>query len=971
MKIQKLTIHNVASIEDATIDFETSPLADSEVFLITGKTGAGKSTILDAICLALYADTPRLDDTKMEGGTKDVDKSISIDDPRQLMRRNTAEAWVSLTFVGNNGVHYKAIWSVARANKKITGNLQRKDWSWENLDKGTIVDKDVEIKAEIKVAIGLDFDQFCRTTLLAQGEFTRFLNSRDEEKAKILEKITGVDVYSKIGAKVFEVTSQKKQAWETAQQLVEGTHTLSEEEILTKQEEVQTLDAQYEASKQQLDQDKTKLQWIKDDAEYTTKLASATKEKEEAVAKTESEDFKDKVTLVGQWNETIEARNWMIAKQRAENNKTQQQNALLSLKSNFVCVLEGLAFAEQEKRNVEAKRNELPEVKPEIQEQIATQLKDLRNQRDRDKELLQNIATVFERREIYAREKERKAKAAKALEESKAVIEKKQQEMDGMEPKVHDAKVKMDACKEVLDKQSDTIHKFAQTLRQRLQVGDICPVCRQEIKNELPHEDELNQLVESLSKSFAEAEMVYNDIVAKKNKLSAELQADIRSFNTAKENYDNDRSVADAVKRVVDGCKACGVETIDENTPKVLEALKSQTEASLKGLNAKIEELEEKTRVCQKMLNQRQLLDLQLSKITDTCKMTMEVVEDTVKLVPDWKPLSPAVSMENPDVLRKANEVQRKTSYALAQLKQADDAIAENGQQLEAFLIEHPDINMERLSVLNGYSSQTIGEMNALILEARNKVLTTLILTEEAAKTMEEHRRVKPELTEDDGAESLALRIANGEKTIHEIIEKKGAANQELRLDEQNKKHLGQLIADAEKKRNDYLKWARMNQFIGDSTGNKFRKIAQSYVLSSLIYSANGYMKTLTDRYTLKVIPGTFVILIEDAYQGYASRAASTISGGESFLVSLSLALALSDIGQRLAVDTLFIDEGFGTLSGEPLQNAVNTLRTLHNKAGRHVGIISHVEELKEQIPVQIQVNQEGNESKSSVVVVS
>ena len=87
-------------------------------------------------------------------------------------------------------------------------------------------------------------------------------------------------------------------------------------------------------------------------------------------------------------------------------------------------------------------------------------------------------------------------------------------------------------------------------------------------------------------------------------------------------------------------------------------------------------------------------------------------------------------------------------------------------------------------------------------------------------------------------------------------------------------------------------------------------------------------------------------------------------------MVSLSLALALSDIGQRLAVDTLFIDEGFGTLSGEPLQHAVNTLRSLHNKAGRHVGIISHVEELKERIPVQIRVEQEGNLSSSQVVIV-
>lgn len=129
-------------------------------------------------------------------------------------------------------------------------------------------------------------------------------------------------------------------------------------------------------------------------------------------------------------------------------------------------------------------------------------------------------------------------------------------------------------------------------------------------------------------------------------------------------------------------------------------------------------------------------------------------------------------------------------------------------------------------------------------------------------------------------------------------------------------------------------------------------------------------MKTLTDRDTLHVEPGTFVISLEDAYQGFVRRAATTISGGESFLVSLSLALALSDMGSQLSVDTLFIDEGFGTLSGEPLQHAINTLQSLRAQSGRHVGIISHVEELQERIPVQIQVRQEGNNSFSTVHVV-
>ena len=196
MKLQKLTIHNIASIEDAEIDFEAQPLVDSEVFLITGKTGAGKTTILDAICLALFANTPRLFGSMMEGNTKDAEKNITIKDPRQLMRRNTGEAYVALTFTGSNGVAYEATWAVARARKKVTGNLQDKTWHLRNLQTNATINRDAEIKAEIKAAIGLDFSQFCRTTMLAQGEFTRFLNSKDEEKAAILEKITGVDIYA-------------------------------------------------------------------------------------------------------------------------------------------------------------------------------------------------------------------------------------------------------------------------------------------------------------------------------------------------------------------------------------------------------------------------------------------------------------------------------------------------------------------------------------------------------------------------------------------------------------------------------------------------------------------------------------------------------------------------------------------------------------------------------------------------------
>ncbi len=122
MIINKLTIHNIASICDAEIDFNSPPLSNADVFLISGKTGAGKSTVLDCICVALYNATPRLDNKSHR--TENLDDGIKESDIRNLMRRNTSEASVKLEFKGANGIEYVAHWYVRRARKKTTGNLQ-------------------------------------------------------------------------------------------------------------------------------------------------------------------------------------------------------------------------------------------------------------------------------------------------------------------------------------------------------------------------------------------------------------------------------------------------------------------------------------------------------------------------------------------------------------------------------------------------------------------------------------------------------------------------------------------------------------------------------------------------------------------------------------------------------------------------------------------------------------------------------
>lgn len=970
MKIQQLTIHNLASFEDASIDFEATPLADCEVFLITGQTGAGKSTILDAICLALYADTPRLDGTLMDGGTKDGDNNVAIDDPRQLMRKNTGEAFASLTFTGSNGIHYKATWSVARAYKKPTGKLQPKEWIWENLDTGKQLTKDAEIRKEIESAIGLDFEQFRRTTLLAQGEFTRFLNSPDKDKADILEKITGVDIYSKIGKKIFETTSKKKTDWDTAQKLADATPNPSEDDIALKQEEIKALEAQRAAYGRLQDKDKKKLQWIKTDQDLLEQLTAAEKAYCDAFGETESETFKAKETLVRQWDDTIEARGWLRARKEAEAEADRQKDALVTLAREYADVLGGYESAKQEKQKTEAERDKLPKVNPEEEAKVKQQLTDLRKQRDDARDMLQNIGTACERIESYTTARDLREQRGKALEKTLAEIKTKKAESTDMEPMLQAAKVKMDTCKEMLDRQSDTIDKFAQTIRQRLKVGDVCPVCRQTITGKLPHEEELAQLVEGLRSAFAEAESAYKDLEKKKNKLDAEIQAATRAYQRDKEAFDKDDSVTVAKKKVVEACKACGIETIEKTTPEMLKSLRAQKGDAIQELETKISELEKQVAAYQEAAKERSNFEIKLASMTSLCNLVEETLKGILQLKPGWGTLTSTVVKEMPDLLKKASDVKSKTSSALDRLKQAEDAIMRNTQQLDAFLINHEDIDMERLVALDAYAPQVISTEKSSIDRVRNSVLKAKTLKEEASEKQKEHRSARPELTEDDTVETLGARIKDCETTMTGLVEKKGSLSQALITDESNRKRHGQLKTDAEKKKADYEKWERMNQYIGDATGNKFRKIAQSYVLSSLIHSANSYMSTLTDRYTLKVTPGTFVITIEDAYQGFASRAASTISGGESFLVSLSLALALSDIGQRLAVDILFIDEGFGTLSGEPLQNAVNTLRTLHNKAGRRVGIISHVEELKNKNLVQILVEQDGkNSSRSNIKI--
>jgi exonuclease SbcC len=203
-------------------------------------------------------------------------------------------------------------------------------------------------------------------------------------------------------------------------------------------------------------------------------------------------------------------------------------------------------------------------------------------------------------------------------------------------------------------------------------------------------------------------------------------------------------------------------------------------------------------------------------------------------------------------------------------------------------------------------------------------------------------------------AEQLQLLL----RQIKALNERQGELRAQLQGDQQRRASQQALLAQISQQQADYDLWQQLNSLIGAADGAKYRKFAQGLTLDHLVYLANQQLQRLHGRYQLaRRSSGELELEVVDTWQGDVVRDCKTLSGGESFLVSLALALALSDlVSHKTSIDSLFLDEGFGTLDGETLEVALDALDAL-NASGKMIGVISHVEALKERIAVQLKVH--------------
>ncbi|HCT04871.1 MAG TPA: chromosome segregation protein SMC [Pseudomonas sp.] len=317
------------------------------------------------------------------------------------------------------------------------------------------------------------------------------------------------------------------------------------------------------------------------------------------------------------------------------------------------------------------------------------------------------------------------------------------------------------------------------------------------------------------------------------------------------------------------------------------------------------------------------------------------------------------------DASKQLQEIHNALIQLAADLKaqqEREQALQAEQQTLASRLSEwralHPELDDAGLDRLLAYDDTQVSQLRQQLQHSEKTVEQAKVLLQERehllAKHQAQHNGNLDAEALDSALASLNQQLADSEKLVAEL---RARQSEDQRRQDANQAFAEQITQAYD----EWQRWARLNALIGSATGDTFRKIAQAYNLDLLVHHANVQLRQLVRRYRLKRGGSMLGLLVMDTEMGDELRSVHSLSGGETFLVSLALALGLASMASStLKIESLFIDEGFGSLDPESLQLAMDALDGLQAQ-GRKVAVISHVQEMHERIPVQIQVKRQGN----------
>lgn len=982
MKILAIRGRNLASLEgEFEADFTSEPLLSAGIFAISGPTGAGKSTILDAMCLALFARTPRTDQAK-ENNVKlrDVNEEVlPQSDPRFLLRRGTASGYAEVDFLALNGHRYRSRWSVGRARDKENGRLQSPRVTLHNIDKeeeeqGTRS----ELQARVVELIGLTFEQFTRSVLLAQNDFSTFLKAEQGEKASLLEKLTGTELYSAISRTIFEKNAVAKEAYDKIQARIQGIELLTEEV----EQELQARLKESETSLLALEKAKAEQQTLQEAVKSTEQqIATRQTQQKEAAAKLEKA-----TELLNAARKDYEQ--GLVEEQRSE--------------SEFKALQQELQQARGLDVRLDAAARSVADTEIRLREALARKKEGedkLKAAQTRQQQSTAEIARLSEWRERY-RSKESIAEQLTAL-------------------LLHlDA---ASAARQAIEKAGKTIATTKQTA-ERL-VAQLATI-RQAAETKRA---QLQKTEEIIVRS--EKELKALDIAALDKQIeSVRLERENLLIEQARQAASGD--VLELRKKLQEGspCPVCGsthhpvvTHPAVTEVPKVIAALTLQLEQ----LNAR------KTAYAgsEKQLNQLRQQLLQLHKELTEADHTRTDLQGRQKLAETQiareetiraesqetlaKSLSAANRLfgnddwqrgwqQDPDSFRdtlttfarqwhdnteKLQQLQREQSAQKAEYESYASFLPSLIKQVEEVTLLHEQnrtallaLQSERARLLGGKPADQVESAYTRRkeeLKERMKRLQT-VQTEQSG-IADQLRGIAGQIAQDlqKASDDLVVRqkaLADWNETwnaahnneplellLPRITQEKNEYAFRLRTQAENKQKIASQQEELNACRLENERWAKLNELAGSADGAKFRRIAQGYTLDVLLSYANVQLRDLSRRYRLERVPETLALQVIDRDMCDEIRTVHSLSGGESFLVSLALALGLSSLSSnRMKVESLFIDEGFGSLDADTLRIAMDALESLRTQ-GRKIGVISHVQEMTERIPVQIRVSRAGN----------
>lgn len=994
MKILSVRLQNLNSLRgEWLIDFRQPPFNQSNIFAITGPTGAGKTTILDAICLALYHQTPRLKTSPTSN---------------ELMTRHSSECLAEVEFeVAGTG--YRAFWSQRRARGQSDGNLQPAKTELAKLDGTILTDKTSDKLRLISEITGLDFGRFTKSMLLAQGGFAAFLNADANERAELLEELTGTDIYGRISQQVFNDCREQKSKLELLQAKAGAVELLSSEQQQALNDELAAAKTTLAAKQQAVSEQRRLLRWRE-------QLDSAKQE----MSRAEHELTQATAAIATHQPELLQLQNHAPANklaplyqalqtQQQQQAQCQQEQALLTQQlqtgqqQQAGLLWQGMQYFKQQQYRVAEQLQQLGATQQQLEQQqhaLAAQHAALSAQLTR----LDNDLAGAEPQKLRQQQQQQRERQyqLQQLQQQLQLQHKQQQQYNALTQQIsglQHAQQPLGAellqlrqrYKTLSEQVKDKKQLLAQQLlimqlsehRVRLQPEQPCPLCGATVHPAVEHYQQLNSSDTEQQLAAKEAELLHvqqdGEALSKRD---AALQAELRQLSQQQAQLAKDLAEL-----------AASIEQQSTHRSAASVAIELETlSASLNEAGQRLGQLEQWQHQRQQCKEQQQQLTAGLADNQHQQQIVRQQSAGSTDQQAElgtqfnhWQLQWQALQQPEPSPQAASNDL-KAISSALQQLQQrmqqwqGQQQVLERQQQQLLKALQRSTQQWQQALTYSSFTDEAAfkaallsdSEFNAL-----QQLQQRLQQAEIAARRLltdwqQRYQALAQQQLSVLAAAELNQQLQQLEQQVQQLTEQLGQLQQQLSSDTRRRTDQQQLLQEIASLQQQYEDWQRLNSLIGSADGARYRRFAQGLTLQQLIVLANRQLTVLHNRYQLaRHNEAELELRVLDTWQADSERDTKTLSGGESFLVSLALALALSDlVSNKTRIDSLFLDEGFGTLDADTLDSALSALDNL-NANGKMIGIISHVEALKERIAVQIKVDKQQGLGYSQIRVTS